>query len=66
MSFKESGRVLNAAQISEGYLLNATNASREKQFPGLPEKSLTWWQIVLLIIGTILVFLSIVGTFIPE
>ena len=47
-------------------VLSTTNAYWEKKFPGLPEKPLTWWQIVLLIAGTILVFLTIVGTFIPE
>ncbi|MDD3247338.1 MAG: hypothetical protein PHF18_10915 [Methanosarcina sp.] len=47
-------------------ILNTTNAYWEQKFPGLPEKPLIWWQVILLITGTIFVFLSIVGTFIPE
>jgi hypothetical protein len=47
-------------------ILNATNAYWEQKFPGLPEKPLTWWHIILLILGTIFVFLTILGTFISE
>jgi len=38
----------------------------ENKFPGFPEKPLTRWQLLLLIIGTIVVFLDVVGIFIPE
>ena len=47
-------------------ILSTLNVYWEHKFPGFPEKPLTWWQLVLLIMGTIVVFLNVAGIFIPE
>ncbi len=47
-------------------LVNSMNTYWQKEEQGLPVRKFTWWQIILVAIGIILIILSVVGTFMPE
>lgn len=47
-------------------LVNSMNSYWEKEEQNLLPKKFTWWQIILIILGIILLILSIIGTFMPE
>ncbi len=47
-------------------LVKATNAYWQKEEQNLPSKKFTWWQIILIVLGIILLILSIIVTFMPE